>query len=92
LEIELGAVVILVDIPWVLGNISNPPVVNDKVGGCWKPLVAGTWKSFPANSSPPGYWKVSNADWRSNCAVGVYKTEFDGLADLPVTSDLAEDI
>jgi hypothetical protein len=40
--------------------------------------------------SSPGYGKVLKP-WRSVCC-GVYKTEFTGLFDLPVMSDLADGI
>jgi hypothetical protein len=56
------------------------------------PAVELLWKidSASENSSPPGKWKLSNP-WRS-IGVGVYRAEPSGLCDLPVASELADDI
>lgn len=56
------------------------------------PDVEPLWKiCCVSEKSSPGYEKLSNA-WSSSCWVGVYKATLSGLFDLPVTSDLAEDI
>jgi hypothetical protein len=70
----------------VAANIlKDGPVVNETLG-CESPLTESLWKvDCPADtSSEPGNGKLSKA-W------GVYKPESTGL-DLPVTSDLADDI
>ncbi len=79
--------------PAVAYRLYDDAVVNERLIGCvTTPDAESRWKveCSPAKSSPV-YGKLSKA-CRSICWDGVYKAAISGLFDLPVASDLAEDI
>jgi hypothetical protein len=57
------------------------------------PLVEFLWKTGLVAEMSSAPWNVNSLNtWSSMCCVGVNKSELAGLFDLPVTSDLADDI
>ena len=81
-----------VSFPTVAYTLNDGPVVNESTGGGGALEAEGfLWKRDWDSVNPsPGNWKCSKP-WESICN-GVYIAEPSGLCDLPVISELADDI